>query len=303
MATEQLNLLVVDDDTYALKIILTYLATTDYQIDKAQNGREALDILYKNPQKYATILLDRTMPEMDGIDVLKKIKSDNLLKSIPVILQTGLKTEKDILEGYQAGAFCYLAKPYTREMLLALIQTAVMEWEQLRFFRDENKETIDTLNLMTTGCFQFKTLNEARNLAKLLSKSCPEHCKPPALGLMELLTNAVEHGNLGITYTEKSELLNQGIWLEEVERRLNDPKYMLKNVEIHYKRNNEEIRFLIKDQGNGFNWAPYMSFSEERIFDIHGRGIAMANTMSFDSIQYLGNGNQVLAVVSLIKKE
>jgi hypothetical protein len=55
----------------------------------------------------------------------------------------------------------------------------------------------------------------------------------------------------------------------------------------------------IIDQGDGFNWQPYLEFSPERAFDLHGRGVAMSKAASFDSLEYQGNGNTVVTRVKL----
>ena len=56
-------------------------------------------------------------------------------------------------------------------------------------------------------------------------------------------------------------------------------------------------RVTITDQGNGFDWQTYMEFNPERVFDLHGRGIAMSKAISFDSLEYLGKGNCVVTTV------
>ena len=53
----------------------------------------------------------------------------------------------------------------------------------------------------------------------------------------------------------------------------------------------------IADQGQGFDWQSYVEFSPERVFDLHGRGIAMSKALSFDSLEYCGNGSKVIATV------
>jgi hypothetical protein len=116
--------------------------------------------------------------------------------------------------------------------------------------------------------------------------------------LKELLLNAIEHGNLGITYSEKDGLDMEDLEVE-VSRRLTLPEYREKRATINYSSDAEKVSFLIKDQGNGFDWQPYMQFDPERVFDTHGRGIAMANTSYFDKVEYHGNGNEVMAVVYL----
>jgi len=111
------------------------------------------------------------------------------------------------------------------------------------------------------------------------------------------LVNAVEHGNLGITYEEKSRLNEKDQWEGEVKKRMEQPEHSTKRVLISFERTAREVRFLIKDEGAGFDWRPYMAFDPKRVFDSHGRGIAVAAQASFDRLDYRGVGNEVLAVV------
>jgi hypothetical protein len=111
------------------------------------------------------------------------------------------------------------------------------------------------------------------------------------------MTNAVEHGNLGISYDEKTQLNNEGRWQEEVERRLCLPENLGKYALLKLEQGPTELRITIRDQGPGFDWENYLQISPERVFDNHGRGIAMAGAVSFDRIEYRGNGNEVVGFV------
>jgi len=113
--------LAVDDETYNLKIISYHLKNENYEVVTAGDGQEAWDLLVGSPEQFDTILLDRSMPRMSGMEVLRKIKSHDILKSIPVIFQTAMKHQDDILEGLQAGAYYYLTKPYKRDALRSII--------------------------------------------------------------------------------------------------------------------------------------------------------------------------------------
>ena len=59
------------------------------------------------------------------------------------------------------------------------------------------------------------------------------------------------------------------------------------------------MTFLVKDQGSGFDWNQYLEFDPQRAMHSHGRGIAMANSISFDDLKYRGCGNEVLITVNL----
>lgn len=118
-------------------------------------------------------------------------------------------------------------------------------------------------------------------------------------GISELLINAVEHGNLGIQYAEKTALLHAGRWLSEVELRQASPDYNHKQVSVHMQRHADHMILQIDDEGDGFDWKKYMEFNAERASDPHGRGIAMANMLSFDKLAYQGKGNSVICTVNL----
>lgn len=68
-------------------------------------------------------------------------------------------------------------------------------------------------------------------------------------------------------------------------------------MDIHFANQPDRVEFTIRDQGDGFDWSKYLDFSPERAFDTHGRGIALARKLSFDSFEYLGNGNTVIAAI------
>jgi hypothetical protein len=119
------------------------------------------------------------------------------------------------------------------------------------------------------------------------------------VGLHELLLNAVEHGNLGITYNEKTDLVRNANWNEEIERRLSLPEYCKNFATLTFKATQAALIVLIKDAGKGFDWTNYLDFSADRATDPHGRGIATSRALSFHSLEYLGAGNEVRCIVKL----
>jgi anti-sigma regulatory factor (Ser/Thr protein kinase) len=120
------------------------------------------------------------------------------------------------------------------------------------------------------------------------------------MGLSELLINAVEHGNLGISYDDKTLFNERGTWLEEVEKRLQQEANKNKFATLEFQRGDSEIKIVVKDQGSGFDWQPYLQMSADRAMDNHGRGIAMAGMISFSRVEYQGNGKVVLAFVDCL---
>ncbi len=292
MSGPQVNILIVDDEPKNLRILNEYLIDADYHTVEATDGVEAWSILQQSEHQFDAILLDRMMPNMDGMEVLKKIKEHPDLKMVPVIMQTAAVEKHEILEGLQAGCYYYLTKPFEEDMLMSIVRTAVADYHNYRSLQEEMQQHSLSLTLLESGLFRFRTLDEGRTLTRLLAAVCPDPTEV-AMGLSELFINAVEHGNLGISYTDKSRLLKDQEWEQEVERRLGLPEYVDRYVTVEFEQCAEEISFVIKDQGEGFEWQQYLEISTERATDSHGRGIAMASMLSFDDIEYRGNGNEV----------
>ena len=108
--------LVVDDDEDNTVIASTILRTQGYDVRVAFNGLAALKIIEE--EHVDLVLLDVMMPEMDGIEVLDRIKSNPRNASLPVILVTAKSQDEDVLTGYKCGADYYITKPFTSRQLL-----------------------------------------------------------------------------------------------------------------------------------------------------------------------------------------
>ena len=120
MTIELKRILIVDDSPKDIELAIAALTEKNLanEVAVAEDGEEALDYLYKrnkfaargngNP---AVILLDIKMPKMDGIEVLKHIRSNPEFKLIPVIMVTSSGEERDMVESYKLGANSYVVKP------------------------------------------------------------------------------------------------------------------------------------------------------------------------------------------------
>jgi len=104
-------------------------------IDTVRDGGEALDYLYKrnnyserNGGNPAVILLDIKMPKVDGLTVLKTIKSDALLKTIPVVMLTSSREEKDLVESYNLGVNAYVVKPVKMNEFINAVKQLGVFW-------------------------------------------------------------------------------------------------------------------------------------------------------------------------------
>jgi DNA-binding response OmpR family regulator len=290
------RILVVDDDPMARELLSEALGEEGFTVEVAHDGEEGWDKLAADPHGYSVLLLDRQMPRLDGLELLRRIKRAEALQSIPAIFQTGSGEREEIREGIEAGCYYYLVKPIDLGILVAIVKAAIADSERHESFKREVRRGIRGLSALRRGTFEFRTITEANELGTLLAYACPDP-ETQVVGLSELLINAVEHGNLGISYKEKSALLAANRWQAEIDRRLTLDEYRNRTVRVEFERHDGEVRIVIRDEGSGFDWMSYLEIDPRRAFDTHGRGIAMAKMFSFSRLEYRGNGSEVVACV------
>lgn len=106
------KIMIVEDDSFVMDIYQTKLSSEGFEIISAMDGQEAIDKLEKEKVFPDLILLDIIMPRIDGLEVLKRIKENDSLKNIPVILLTNLSQKEEIETGLGLGANDYLIKSH-----------------------------------------------------------------------------------------------------------------------------------------------------------------------------------------------
>ena len=118
--SDRLKVLVVEDSATQAEFLSLLLEDRGYQVEKTKNGREALaSLACRRPD---LVISDVTMPEMDGFELCSRITSDPSLKTIPVILLTGLTHPSDVFKGLESGASHFVTKPFESAFLLARVE-------------------------------------------------------------------------------------------------------------------------------------------------------------------------------------
>jgi CheY-like chemotaxis protein len=136
--TNQIEILYVEDNPSDIELTLhafkkNHLANN---ILIARDGEEALDLLFGKDRSGdgslantpRVILLDLKLPKVDGLEVLKTIKSDERTKTIPVVVLTSSREEKDIIESYRLGVNSYIVKPVDFEKFMEAVKTFGLYW-------------------------------------------------------------------------------------------------------------------------------------------------------------------------------
>jgi CheY-like chemotaxis protein len=119
------TLLVVDDDPVCLEAIKNYLNPEDYTVITAESGEEAWEILSSGQHNFSTIVTDRMMPKMDGIELSQKINAHPLFRKIPIIMVTIGAERSEVVNAIQGGVFDFLMKPVEQKLLLLVLKRAL----------------------------------------------------------------------------------------------------------------------------------------------------------------------------------
>jgi DNA-binding NtrC family response regulator len=119
--SDQISLLLVDDEIAFVEVLAKRLARRGFQVTKAFSGTEGIRVL--RGQDFDVAVVDLKMEDMDGIEVLKIFKK--MAPEIPVIMLTGHGSEHSAEEGLRCGAFDYLNKPYELDDLIRKIMEAI----------------------------------------------------------------------------------------------------------------------------------------------------------------------------------
>lgn len=293
-----IRVLVVDDDSVSRMMMAGQVKKLGHEVASADNGKEAYDMLLADPHAYDVLVLDREMPKIDGIDLVKRMKASVKLRHIPVIMVTVHNELEDVKSGIDAGVFYYLEKPFGLDILRSVLDATIREIRKYRILTEELRQHKASFSLMQEARFEIKTLNEAEGLAVFLAYSFPNPQRVVA-GLAEILTNAIEHGNMGVTYQEKSTWIDENKWRENVMKRQEEPDNKDKRVKVSFWKDDKGFHVTVEDEGKGFDWQKYLDIDPARSQHSHGRGIALARAANFDDMRYNDKGNKVTVSVNL----
>ncbi len=138
MSVNGIEILLVEDNPADLELTLHALRQSKLanRIEVARDGEEALDFLFcrgahsgrSQSESPRLILLDLKIPKVDGLEVLQQIKSDPRTRTIPVVILTGSKEQRDLLTGYQLGVNSYLQKPVDFDAFRKMIVQLGLYW-------------------------------------------------------------------------------------------------------------------------------------------------------------------------------
>lgn len=150
----QKKVLIVDDEEHILELLKYNLEANNYIVLESENGEDALQIL-QNSNDIDALILDCMLPGIDGIEVLRKIRSNSKLNKLPVIMLTAKNEEFDTVLGLEMGADDYLGKPFSMRELMARLKSVLRRTENLQNQDIRQKENIFTFdNIIVNETFR-----------------------------------------------------------------------------------------------------------------------------------------------------
>jgi DNA-binding response OmpR family regulator len=285
------SVLIIDDESPVREVLKIALKENGYTVREAEDGRKGIDSFGEaNPD---IVITDVNMPEMSGIAVTQKIRAMNA--DVDIVIMTGYGSEDLVIEALRAGASNYIKKPISFKELFTILDGIYLKrqnkkrYEVLKEVLLEERKTIAIDNDIRKV---WGTVNQVFfNVTPRLGERELDGVK---LGLYEIIVNAIEHGNLGITYEEKEDALNRNSYQNLLEVRLRKAAEEKRMVSINSVLDRYGVTIEVRDEGKGFNYTKLPAATDaESIMSAHGRGILLAS-LYFDSIEFRSPGNAVV---------
>jgi two-component system cell cycle response regulator len=266
----------------------------------ATNSAEAEILISGDNNNVSTIILVGPDWDEQSLSFLKNRTHNPVQKSLPVIAFVENEASASHLDE-TLGLKIQIHTMADREhSVISTIESSVLSYIHSKELLDELGDRTSAIGLIRSGTFELRTPEEADRLTTMLSLACPEPTTV-ALGFLELILNAIEHGNLNIGYDLKTQELENGTWPEKIKQRLESDKYKDRVVTVKFACQKDEVSLEVIDQGDGFDWQKYASTPTLDPYALHGRGILYATSIDAATLTYKGNGNHVVLTINTNK--
>ncbi|MHB8835672.1 MAG: ATP-binding response regulator [Candidatus Methylomirabilia bacterium] len=291
MGTTGLRILLVEDDSAVRGILAEVLRYYGYELQEASDGRQAIELFSHQPAQI--VITDVRMPGMDGLEVLARIKK--IVPETCVVIMTGYGGEDTAIQAIRNGASNYFKKPvnipefvYAVGVLADLVRSRREHHFDPRMLERESRTVrigndIDAIypviRELTANAAVFRFDIEATRIA-----------------LLEALTNAIEHGSLGISLEEKRAALRDGTLRELFALRAASTAGRKRTVCVEYELTPARVCCRVTDEGEGFDWRALPDYANpDNLLAGCGRGIVVMR-LSMDEVVFSDRGNEVTLI-------
>lgn len=286
------KILIVDDSAMERAMLRGLLKQhwPDCELLEASDGDEGLQAVEQEMPDL--VLTDLCMPRSGGMELLAALRDKNCV--IPVIVMSGMGNEEIAVKALHAGAASYVPKLQLPQLLAPTIGT-VME---LATTHRNRRRVIGCLRNMD---LRFELENDCSLVAPMIKyledhigslRLCDEHeLVRIGVALHESLSNAIHHGNLELDSELRQE--EESIYYELANARKVMWPYCDRRVHVFASLNDDRIRFVIRDEGPGFNHQKVLDpTQEENMARVGGRGLLLIRSF-MDEVRYNPCGNEI----------
>lgn len=243
---ENIKILIVEDDRAVRNLISTTLQINDYEYDLAIDGKNALQLMTSN--KYDIVFIDLGLPDIDGIEIIKKFRD---FSTTPIIVISARTNDEDKIEALDAGADDFLTKPFNVDELLARVRSTLR-----RINYAENNSVEDKIS------FENGDIRIDYPSRSVFIKGEEIHLMPIEYSLLcllaenvgKVLTHQYILKNIWVNYLA-SDLSSLRVYMTSLRKKiekLTDDKYIQTHVGVGYKM--IRINKSGEDEINGFYW-------------------------------------------------
>jgi len=286
-------------------IELAFQKTPSYNKDLLFLAEEDEIREYLNYALPELVVINFSDPKINIDKIIDQIQNDKWIMNFGIIgvFNSAVSVEEDLLKKYKAINVLAMLDMIRIKSHLAKSIEIIEQNYQIIFQREFTKNflegasgsfTIDN-DLLAVPLYAGigVTILSQRGLID------PDGKMHLQLALIELITNAIEHGNCGISYEEKKQALESGLFaVDLIAEKCKDPVIQAKKVFFSWEIKPEETTFIILDQGNGFDVKAYMEkIKNQSDYSLHGRGIKMAAKLSH-KLKYNAKGNKVALFIN-----
>ncbi len=284
------SILIIDDNVDLLEYLKDFFMIYNYEVILAESGNEGIEKFREfSPD---IVISDIRLPDKSGNIVVKEIKEID--KDVPIIVITGYSDHNLILSAMRNGAVELLKKPFKPKDLKYLISKIEILFKKIRVklsasFLQWEKRHLKISNdihiIPSVTDYIFANVDYIFGEISFMK-----------IGLQEILINAIEHGNLEISYEEKQKLLSSGEYNRALREKALRPENVNKVVDIKVFSTTDYLKLTIEDMGKGFDLTSIPDpQNPENFLNEHGKGIMMTLN-AYDEVIYNEKGNKVTLV-------
>ena len=285
--------LITEDDSEVREVLRRLAEQRGFEVVEAVDGEEGVDAAARCAPDL--ILLDMHMPKLDGLPALSKIRENDPF--VPVVVVSSTTDPETTERALSLGAVNLIRKPFDRleiQFVLDGIYKAIEEEAGVR----------DVIDLVDRRTMQLSFASESGILSKVvaylgreLQLGYPGYSIPITeikLALYEALANAYEHGNLEISFEEKTAvMLEPGGIANLVKERLQRPELAARQIHITAEYDAGCATYKIRDEGKGFDHEGHANRPPAATTALHGRGITLIRHY-MDEVSWNDSGNEII---------